>query len=54
MREVGRGQPMAQDWPTVIDRYEKLQALGAPLKESEVKRLRYARKLLDRRRAPGR
>jgi hypothetical protein len=43
-----------QDWPTVIDRYEKLQALGAPLKESEVKRLRYARKLLDRRRAPGR
>jgi len=31
-----------QDWPTVIDRYEKLRAMGAPLKESEVKRLQYA------------
>lgn len=33
-----------QDWPTVIDRYERLQAMGVPLKQSEVKRLQYARK----------
>jgi hypothetical protein len=34
----------ARDWPAVIDRYEQLQAMGVPLKESEVKRLQYARK----------
>lgn len=33
-----------QDWPTVINRYEKLHVTGTPLKESEVKRLLYARK----------
>jgi hypothetical protein len=34
----------AGDWPAVIDRYEQLQAMGVPLKESEVMRLQYARK----------
>jgi hypothetical protein len=33
-----------RDWPNVIGRYEQLQASGAPLKESEVKRLQYARR----------
>jgi hypothetical protein len=32
-----------QDWPAVIDRYEKLQAMGAVLKQSEIERLQYAR-----------
>ncbi|HUB40569.1 MAG TPA: hypothetical protein VMA72_17115 [Streptosporangiaceae bacterium] len=33
-----------RDWPAVISRYEKLHAMGTPLKGSEVKRLLYARK----------
>jgi hypothetical protein len=33
----------ARDWPRVINSYEELQATGVPLKESEVKRLHYAR-----------
>lgn len=32
----------ARDWPSVISRYEQLQATGVPLKESDVKRLHYA------------
>jgi hypothetical protein len=34
----------AGDWPAVIGRYEQLQAMGVPLKQSEAKRLEYARK----------
>jgi hypothetical protein len=34
----------ARDWPAVIDRYEQLQAMGVPLRPSEVRRLQYARK----------
>lgn len=34
----------ARDWLTVIDRYAELEATGALLKESEVKRLQYARR----------
>lgn len=34
----------SRDWPAVIDRYEELQATGAPFKDSELKRLQYARR----------
>jgi hypothetical protein len=44
LRRQADGARQARDWPAVIDRYEQLQAMGVPLKESEVKRLQYARK----------
>jgi hypothetical protein len=33
-----------RDWPAVIDCSEELEATGVPFKESEVKRLQYARR----------
>ena len=34
----------SRNWPTVVDRYDELQATGTPLTGSEVKRLQYARR----------
>jgi len=33
-----------QGWPAVINCYEELEAMGVPFKQSEVKRLQYARR----------
>jgi hypothetical protein len=41
----------ARNWPTVVDRYDELQATGTPLTGSEAKRLQYARRRSPRSKA---
>jgi hypothetical protein len=43
LRRQANAARQVRDWPAVIRSYEELQAIGAPLTPSEIRRLQYAR-----------